>query len=151
MGGDAALFDRRTTRCHPPHFSTALYNAKAWADQTNEPVQWGHDEEEQKMTDWRLVETYIRESKIPADLRPDAVEVPVEADLREHGLTSMIGVLDLEHGGVIVDYKTSGQAIIQPKEGGYVVQPRLAEADDRRYCFLKRNVASHPSAHTFAN
>ncbi len=84
--------------------------AKAWADQTDEPVQWepGEDDEEMKVG-WRLVETYIRESKIPADLRPDAVEVPVEADLGEHGLPALIGVLDLVQAGIIVDYKTSGQ------------------------------------------
>jgi hypothetical protein len=83
--------------------------ARVWADQADEPVQWDDDEEEQKMIGWRLVETYIRESKIPSDLRPDAVEVPVEADLSEHGLPSLIGVLDLVQDGIIVDYKTSGQ------------------------------------------
>ncbi len=83
--------------------------AKAWADQIDDPVEWDNDEEEQKTAGWRLVETYIRESKIPADLRPDAVEVPVEADLGEHGLPILIGVLDLVQAGIIVDYKTSGQ------------------------------------------
>jgi putative RecB family exonuclease len=83
---------------------------KAWADQAAEPVAWEDGEEEvEKMIGWRLVETYIRESKIPADLKPDAVEVPVEADLHEHGLPKLIGILDLVQGGVIVDYKTSGQ------------------------------------------
>ena len=83
--------------------------AKAWADQAEDPVEWDDDEEAQKMTGWRLVETYIRESKIPPELRPDAVEVPVEADLHAHGLPTLIGVLDLVQAGVIVDYKTSGQ------------------------------------------
>ena len=81
--------------------------AKAWADQEAEPVAWDGDEEEQKTVGWRLVETYIRESKIPPELKPDAVEVPVEADLHEHGLPTLIGVLDLVQAGVIVDYKTS--------------------------------------------
>jgi CRISPR/Cas system-associated exonuclease Cas4 (RecB family) len=83
--------------------------AKAWADQADEPVEWDNDEEEQKTTGWRLVETYIRESKIPAELRPDAVEVPIEAVLAQHGLPTLIGVLDLVQAGIIVDYKTSGQ------------------------------------------
>jgi putative RecB family exonuclease len=84
--------------------------AKAWADQTDKPVQWEPGEEdEKKKVGWRLVETYIRESKFLADLRPDAVEVPVEADLGEHGLPILMGVLDLVQAGVIVDYKTSGQ------------------------------------------
>jgi putative RecB family exonuclease len=83
---------------------------KAWADQKDETVQWaaGKETEENKVA-WRLVETYIRESKIPPELVPDAVEVPVEADLHEHGLPTLIGVLDLVQGGIIVDYKTSGQ------------------------------------------
>ena len=84
--------------------------ANAWADQADEPVQWEPGEEdEEKKVGWRLVETYIRESKIPPELRPDAVEVPVEADLHEHGLPTLIGVLDLVQAGIIVDYKTSGQ------------------------------------------
>ena len=83
---------------------------KAWADQSEEPVQWEPGEEDaEKTTGWRLVETYIRESKIPPELRPDAVEVPVEADLHGHGLPILIGVLDLVQAGIIIDYKTSGQ------------------------------------------
>src|SRR5882757_8650996 len=74
--------------------------AKAWADQAEEPVEWEPGEEDdEKITGWRLVETYIRESKIPAELRPDAVEVPVEADLSAHGLPLLIGVLDLVQAG----------------------------------------------------
>ncbi len=84
--------------------------AKAWADQADEPIEWEKGEEdEEKKVGWRLVETYIRESKIPPELRPDAVEVPVEADLAAHGLPILIGVLDLVQAGIIVDYKTSGQ------------------------------------------
>ncbi len=55
----------------------------------------------------RLVETYFRESKIPDSLKPDAVEVPVETDLRAHGLPTLIGVLDLVQAGRIIDFKTS--------------------------------------------
>jgi len=83
---------------------------ESWADQSDQRVEWGPGEEDDEMKiGWRLVETYIREATIPADLRPDAVEVPVEADLCEHGLPKLIGVLDLVQGGIIVDYKTSGQ------------------------------------------
>ena len=82
---------------------------KAWANAEN-PVQWEPGEEdEEKKTGWRLVETYIRESKIPESLKPDAVEVPVEADLQKHGLPKLIGVLDLVQSGKIIDYKTTGQ------------------------------------------
>src|SRR3954451_19349227 len=54
----------------------------AWADQTTEPVDWrDEDEEAQKLTAWRLCETYLRQCGATADIKPDAVEVPVEADL----------------------------------------------------------------------
>jgi len=80
---------------------------KAWAE-TEEPVQWAAGEEDQeKKTGWRLVETYFRESKIPPESRPEAVEVPVEADLHQHGLPTLIGVLDLVQAGRIIDFKTS--------------------------------------------
>lgn len=82
---------------------------KAWTDM-EEPVQWEDGEEdEEKKTSWRLVETYMRESKIPPTLKPDAVEVPVEADLKEHGLPKLVGVLDLVQNRTIIDFKTSGQ------------------------------------------
>lgn len=80
---------------------------QAWSE---EDVQWEPGEEEEEMkTGWRLVETYMRESKIPPTLKPDAVEVPVEADLREHGLPTLIGVLDLVQADRIIDFKTSSQ------------------------------------------
>ena len=83
--------------------------SNAWAD-GDDPVQWEPGEEgDEKATGWRLVETYIRESKIPESLKPDAVEVSVEADLHEHGLPKLIGILDLVQGGRIIDYKTTGQ------------------------------------------
>jgi putative RecB family exonuclease len=82
--------------------------SKAWSDQSDEPVNWEPGEEdEEKKTGWRLVEAYMRESKIPATLKPDAVEVPVEADLSEHGLPKLIGVLDLVQERTIIDFKTS--------------------------------------------
>ena len=84
--------------------------SKAWADVGDEPVQWEPGEEDtEKGTGWRLVETYIRESNIPANSKPEAVEVPVETDLHHHGLPTLIGVLDLVQAGKIIDYKTSGQ------------------------------------------
>jgi putative RecB family exonuclease len=76
----------------------------------DDPVRWEPGEEaEEKQTGWRLVETYIRESNIPANSKPEAVEVPVEADLHQHGLPTLIGVLDLVQAGKIIDYKTIGQ------------------------------------------
>jgi hypothetical protein len=75
-------------------------------DQADEPVEWDNDEEEQKRTGWRLLKTYFRESNIPSDLKPEAVEVPVEADLSKHGLPKLIGVIDLVQQGRIIDFKT---------------------------------------------
>ena len=86
--------------------------AKAWEDDSEGPVSWENEAEEadEQKTGWRLVDTYIRETPIKSDEKPEAVEVPVEADLSEHGLPVLIGVLDLVRpGGVIVDYKTASQ------------------------------------------
>ena len=85
--------------------------SKAWADVGDDPVKWENaaEEDAEKGTGSRLVETYIRESNIPANSKPEAVEVPVETDLHQHGLPTLIGVLDLVQAGKIIDYKTSGQ------------------------------------------
>ena len=84
--------------------------SKAWADVGDEPARWeAGEEDDEKKTGWRLVETYVRESNIPADSKPEAVEVPVEADLHQHGLPTLIGALDLVEAGKIIDYKTTGQ------------------------------------------
>lgn len=80
---------------------------KAWADPEGEPVQWDGDELIEQATGWRLLDTYIRSQPFPQ--KPEAVEVPVEADLKQHGLPRLIGILDLVQAGKIVDYKTSGQ------------------------------------------
>jgi putative RecB family exonuclease len=80
----------------------------AWADNTEGSVEWEPGEEEaDKTTGWRLLDTYLRESHVPAEIRPDAVEVPVDADLQQHGLPRLIGILDLVQQRQIIDYKTS--------------------------------------------
>jgi len=85
--------------------------SRAWADAGDDPVAWENaaEQNEEKAIGWRLVETYIRESDISPDTKPEAVEVPVEAGLHHHGLPTLIGVLDLVQAGKIIDYKTSGQ------------------------------------------
>ena len=85
--------------------------SKAWADVGDDPVKWENaaEEDAEKGTGSRLVETYIRESNIPANSKPEAVEVPVETDLHQHGLPTLIGVLDLVQAGKIIDYMASGQ------------------------------------------
>jgi len=78
--------------------------------QEENPVSWENaaDEEMEQVKAWGLVEMYLRETPIPPDEKPLAVEVSVEADLGSHGLPVLRGVIDLiRPGGVIVDFKTS--------------------------------------------
>jgi len=85
---------------------------KSWVeDQTLETVQWLSDEEHgEKKQGWALLQMYFSKSPIPADERPEGVEVTAEADLSQHGLPKLIGILDLVRSqGRIVDYKTVGQ------------------------------------------
>ena len=77
---------------------------KAWADQIDDPVKWDDDEDEAKLSGWRLCDTYLRETPIPLNTKPDAVEVSIEAEL--NGI-KLIGVLDLVQQKQIIDYKTS--------------------------------------------
>lgn len=80
--------------------------SKAW-DDVEEPVEWQAGEQVlESNSAWKLVETYIRQAQSTA--KPEAVEVPVEADLGK-GMPKLVGVLDLVESGKIIDYKTSGQ------------------------------------------
>ena len=79
-----------------------------WLDQGQ--IHWDGEEVEQKTSAWNVLEKYFTESPIKADELPEAVEVPVEADLGQHGLPVLIGVLDLVRaGGRIVDFKTAAK------------------------------------------
>ena len=61
-------------------------------------------------TAWHLLLCYFAQTPIKEDERPEGVEVTVEADLGKHGLTKLVGIIDLiRAGGNIVDFKTSGQ------------------------------------------
>jgi len=82
---------------------------EGWADQPAK-IDWQNEEAAQKSGGWSLLETYFKETPIPANEVPEAVEVPLEADLSKHGLPTLIGVLDLVRaGGRIVDFKTSAK------------------------------------------
>ena len=83
----------------------------AWSAQDgSEAVDWNGEEEDQKATGWRLLETYFRESPVKSDEKPEGVEVSVEADLAKHGLPKLVGIIDLiRPAGRIVDFKTSGK------------------------------------------
>lgn len=85
-----------------------LFDSK-WADQQGR-INWGDNEPAQKKGAWSLLEVYFTETPIKANEMPEAVEVPVEAELSSHGLPTLIGVLDLvRSGGRIVDFKTAGR------------------------------------------
>jgi putative RecB family exonuclease len=80
-----------------------------WSDQPV-PMEWDGDEAGQRQMAWAMLEKYFIETPIKANELPEAVEVPVEADLAPHGLPILRGVLDLVRaGGRIVDFKTTGR------------------------------------------
>ena len=81
------------------------------SDQQTVPVKWDDNEEPgEQQTAWSLLDLYFRQSPIPPNELPEAVEVSAEADLTKHGLPKLIGILDLVRaGGRIVDYKTVAQ------------------------------------------
>lgn len=73
-------------------------------------IDWDGAEPAQKTTAWSVLEKYFIDTPIKTNEMPEAVEVPVEADLTSHGLPILIGVLDLVRaGGRIVDFKTAGK------------------------------------------
>jgi RecB family exonuclease len=86
--------------------------AKAWVDEQEfSKVDWDGEDEKQLMAQgWHLLQCFFAQTPIRPDERPEGVEVTVEADLRKHGLTKLIGIIDLvREGRRIVDFKTSGQ------------------------------------------
>ena len=79
-------------------------------DQLGQEIDWAGEEREQRDNAWKLLETYFQQSPIPADEKPQAVEVKLEADLGRRGLLNLIGIIDLVRaGGRIVDFKTTKQ------------------------------------------
>jgi RecB family exonuclease len=79
-----------------------------WKEQDG--INWDGDETKQQAQAWAMLETYFTETPIRSNEQPEAVEVPVEADLSKHGLITLRGVLDLvTAGGKIVDFKTTGK------------------------------------------
>jgi putative RecB family exonuclease len=82
---------------------------QGWKEQPAK-INWDGEEAEQRQTAWSVLETYFEQTPIQRDERPEAVEVPVEADLSKYSLPKLIGVLDLVRaGGRIVDFKTASK------------------------------------------
>jgi putative RecB family exonuclease len=118
----AALFVGKAVHAALQQWSTARWRGQehdapalregflmSWVTgQEEETVAWEADEDEQQEKAWGLVEMYLRDTPIPAEEKPEAVEVRVEADLAGHGLPALVGIIDLVRpGGRIVDFKTS--------------------------------------------
>ena len=75
---------------------------------------------------------------VPADEKPEAVEVSVEADLTAHGLPRLIGVLDLvRQSGRIVDFKSSGKTP-DPRQVAHTL-----ETQTTAYAVLYRESTGH--------
>jgi putative RecB family exonuclease len=76
--------------------------------QVKDAVNWDSEEAEQRTGTWTMLQTYFDQTPIQAEERPEAVEVPAEAQLP--GLPKLVGILDLVRaGGRIVDFKTTGK------------------------------------------
>jgi len=89
----------------------AVFEQK-WTPPEDEPIAWDADEPKVAVKEQALglVEMYLRETPIPPDEKPEAVEVSAEMDLSAHGLPTLVGVIDLVRaGGRIVDFKTIGR------------------------------------------
>ena len=106
-------------------------------EEQREPVDWQGEEAEARLTAWRLCETYLRQSGIAPGHKPDAVEVPVEADLSKHGLPKLIGILDLVQDKRIIDYKTASSTPNPDKVG------HLHEVQTTSYAVLYREATGH--------
>lgn len=82
---------------------------QAWSDQ-EQVIGWEDAEDECRASAWNILESYFQQTPIPADEKPEGVEVSVEADLTSHGLPRLVGILDLVRaGGRIVDFKTTSR------------------------------------------
>jgi putative RecB family exonuclease len=79
-----------------------------WLEQGG-AIDWDGEELEQKASAWAVLEKYFTATPIQADELPEAVEVPVEADLAPHGLPILIGILDLVRAGVAGLWTSSRQ------------------------------------------
>jgi len=81
--------------------------------QEEQEIAWEGEEDATKASALVTLKTYLRETPIPQDEKPEAVEVGVEMDLASHGLPMLVGILDLiRKGGRIVDFKTTGKTPI---------------------------------------
>src|ERR1044071_3107480 len=84
----------------------AMFGTQWSGLQEGSKIRWQGEEESERASAWRALEYYFKQTPIKGNERPEAVEVRVEADLSNHGLPTLVGVLDLVRaGGRIVDFK----------------------------------------------
>jgi len=113
---------------------------QAWSAQSEEAAAaWkGEEEAGTKVNALAVIQTYLRETPIPLDEKPEGVEVSVEMDLASHGLPTLVGVLDLVRaGGRIVDFKTTGRTP-DPK-----MVRHTTEVQTTGYALLYREATGH--------
>jgi len=88
----------------------AVFEQSWLAQSEGHVIAWNGEEDASKTNALALIQTYLRDTPIPLDEKPEGVEVSVEMDLTSHGLPTLVGVLDLVRaGGRIVDFKTTGR------------------------------------------
>jgi len=116
--------------------------AQQWKDlQEGAKINWDGEEKEDKSGAWGLLETYFINTPIKANEMPEAVEVPVEADLARHGLPILRGIIDLVRaGGIVVDFKTSAST---PKAEAALHQHEIQTSS---YAVLYREATGHPES-----
>lgn len=98
-------------------------------------------EPKEKAKAWSVLECYLRQTPIPLEEKPEAVEVLVERDLQAHGLPPLKGIIDLvRQGGRIVDFKTTARAP-DPVQAAHLNEVQLG-----CYALLYREATGHPES-----
>lgn len=107
----------------------------SWTDDSEGKTSWESkdEEEEEKITAWRLIDLYLRETPIPQNQKPEGVEVSCEVDLNQHGLPKLVGILDLIQNRRIIDFKTASSTPNADKVG------HLHEVQTTTYALLYRD------------
>lgn len=113
---------------------------ESWKDQLP-GIDWDGEEVSEKNSAWSVLEMYFAQTPIKAAEMPEAVEVPMEADLAAHGLPTLIGVLDLVRaGGRIVDFKSTGKTP-SPQDAAHLNETQMS-----CYSILYREATGHPES-----
>lgn len=106
--------------------------------QADTKINWGGEEDAERASSWRALEHYFIETPIKAAEKPEAVEVAVSADLSDHGLPTLVGIIDLVRaGGRIVDFKLVG------KTPDPEMVKHIHEAQLTTYSVLYRDATGH--------